>query len=186
MQHVETLHAHETRVHVGADKPEWMTNVQPGTARVGKHVEDKLFRKLRPLSIDVAEQTRWIRCPKRALGLPEVLPFTFDLVGEGGVVSEFGDVAWRIAHDRLRLEAKPSRGPTKAAQTARLWDHLSRPRTPAPHAGPTNAEQRRRLWDHLSRPRTPVPRMPSNAADCGTTFPVPDAGPTKAEQHRRV
>ena len=41
VQHVETGHALEAGVDIGADEPEWVPDVQPGPRRIREHVHDE-------------------------------------------------------------------------------------------------------------------------------------------------
>ncbi len=88
VQHVAPGHPLVAGVHVGADEPERVADVQAVVRRVREHVEDEQLLAGRGQLGGVGEVADRVRRLEDVVGLPAVLPAQLDLGGQGGVVAE--------------------------------------------------------------------------------------------------
>ncbi len=77
VENVETLHAFESRVHVGTDVAEWVSDVKARTRWVGEHVDHEQFRSTGDF-VRLSEWSSGVRCLECAMFLPVVLPLGFN------------------------------------------------------------------------------------------------------------
>ncbi len=109
VEHVAVVHAHEPRVHVGADVAHRVADVQPLTARVGEHVEHVELVLARHAGLDSSlSGPGGVGCPERVVALPAVLPLGLDLVREARAVAVLRRVARggrRVGHGRRAYRA---------------------------------------------------------------------------------
>ena len=92
VEHVVPGHALEAGVHVGADEPERVADVEPGTRRIREHVEHEQLLAPLGCQLGVAEQPGRVGRLERAVLGPPVLPAELDVLRQGGRVPEAGGV----------------------------------------------------------------------------------------------
>ena len=92
VEHVLAVHPLEARVDIGPDVTKWVADVQSDSTRIREHVEDEHGDTPRDAIGAFGEQPGGIRRPEGVLGIPSVLPTSFDLVGKARVVPIAGNV----------------------------------------------------------------------------------------------
>ena len=95
VQHVVASHALVARKHVGGDVTERVAYVQSCARRIRKHVEHKQLFAARNF-FGLCKRACRVRRFEGALGVPMVLPFGLDLIGQARGVAEGRNLGFRV------------------------------------------------------------------------------------------
>ena len=92
VQHVVAGHALEPGVHVGADEPQRVADVQAGAGRIGEHVEHEQLLAAGGRQVGVADRAGRVGRLEGVVVVPPVLPPQLDVLRQARRIAEGWDV----------------------------------------------------------------------------------------------